>query len=121
MRATNMRICAGMAAITCLVALSGCVTAPSRSNPETAPSADIGAATGINPAALVGAGKMLDSDNVSLFGIFYLPAKTSPAQIAAAPALLCTSRGQRLLSSADKPLEHPSEMPGARKLMVRCN
>lgn len=61
-----------------------------------------------------------DLGNEKLYGIFYLPAVASKAQLAAAPARICKSRGLTLISAEDKSLEHESEMPGARKLIVRC-
>lgn len=54
------------------------------------------------------------------FVVFYLPAKIDPKQKAAAPARLCASRGLTVSAVEDKPLEHPSEMPGTQKLVVRC-
>jgi hypothetical protein len=73
--------------------------------------------SGIATDALVAVSYM---GSEKFFVVFYLPAKIDAKQKAAAPARLCASRRLKVGEVEDKPLEHPDEMPGAQKLVVRC-
>ena len=77
--------------------------------------------SGISNDALAGVAGMTDLGDTPLFIVVYYPSKVDPAQLAAAPARICKSRGRTLASAEEKPLEHASEIPGTRKLVVRCN
>jgi hypothetical protein len=98
------------------IALSGCVApAPQQIASTAAPAFD--PSSGIATDALV-AVSYLGSEK--FFVVFYLPAKIDAAQKAAAPAKMCASQGLRVKEVEDKPLEHPEELPGTMKLVVRC-
>ncbi|RCW80811.1 hypothetical protein [Paracoccus lutimaris] len=98
------------------VLLAGCVT--STGNGATS-SGQIDPDTGISRDALVRVGAMADGDT-TLYGIFYQQDRIDRAQLKAAPARLCAAKKQTLVSGEDKALEHPDQLPGLRKLLVRC-
>ena len=104
--------------------LTGCVP----SGTGTSPAADddmrrVEAATGVSAENIVaysatGAG----IGGIILDGVpnmlFYKAATTDKAQLKAAPARICAGKG--VASAEDLALEHPEQMPGVRKLVVRC-
>lgn len=104
--------------------LSSCVSttgAPKTAAAQTSPvNGNIEPVTGLPKDAVVAVMGIPDLGEEVLYGVFYYPSKAPAEQLAQAPANLCSNRGLSLVSSADKALEHPSEMPGTRKLMVRC-
>jgi hypothetical protein len=99
--------------------LAACVErAPPGAVVETADAAaGVEPQSGIAKDALVAVSYMKSE---KFFVVFYRPAKINAKQKADAPTRLCDSRGLKLASVEDKPLEHPSEMPGTQKLVVRC-
>jgi hypothetical protein len=107
-----------------LVALAGCVPQAEATGGGTsktpATSSDIEPVSGIRKDSLVGIQGIGDSGGEMLYGVFYVAKTANPAELKAAPARICASRGYKLVSAEDKPLEHPEELPGVRKLMVRC-
>jgi hypothetical protein len=112
-----------LAILALLLPLAACVeTSPAvtPTSPAATPDPNVEPVSGISRDALVGIASMPDLGNELLIGVFYNQAKIDPAQLAAAPARICKSRGRTLKSAEDKPLEHPSELPGTRKLVVRC-
>ncbi|MDR0808935.1 MAG: hypothetical protein LBE86_07395 [Gemmobacter sp.] len=50
--------------------------------------------------------------------LFYKAASTDKSQLKAAPARICAGRG--VASAEDKALEHSDQLPGVRKLVVKC-
>jgi hypothetical protein len=104
-------------ALIAFVGLSACVAATPGQSTAPITAGGVEPVSGINTDALV-AVTYLGSER--FFVVFYLPEKISAAQKAAAPAKLCASQGLRVSAVEDKPLEHPREMPGAMKLVVRC-
>jgi hypothetical protein len=106
--------CAGLALLS-----TGCVQQPVEPAQTADPS--IEPVTGISKSALAGVMGLSGITGEHQFGIFFYPDKIDKAQLSAAPARLCASRGWRLLSAEDKPLQHPEEMPGVRQLVVRCS
>ena len=80
-----------------------------------APAKNIDAASGISRDALV---SIMGIENKVV--VFFIAARASQAQLAAAPAKLCAARGLRLASSEIKDLDHPASMPGVRKLVATC-
>jgi hypothetical protein len=107
------------AALLALVSLSACVetTAPGTATVAAATPKGIEPVSGIATDALVAVSYM---GSERFFVVFYEPGKINSAQKAAAPEKLCASRGLKVSAVEDKPLEHPEEMPGAMKLVVRC-
>ncbi len=104
--------------------LTGCeaVSSPEAATPQAAPQAaamapakNIDAASGISRDALV---SIMGIENKVV--VFFIAARASQAQLAAAPAKLCAARGLRLASSEIKDLDHPASMPGVRKLVATC-
>lgn len=94
---------------------------------ETAPPGrvveDMGSTSGTEPQSGIATEALVAVSYMGaekFFVVFYLPAQIDAKQKAAAPARLCASRGLKVGEIEDKPLEHPSEMPGAQKLVVRC-
>lgn len=107
--------------VVALLALAGCVETGSP-GPEAKPAAAAGKIepnTGMSESALVAVQGFPDGDT-TLYGIFYQQARADQAQLKAAPAKLCASRGKTLVFAEDAALEHPGTLPGVRKLMVRC-
>lgn len=103
--------------------LAACVSAgaPAQNTPEMSAAS---AATGVSAENIAaysptGAGMggivMAGMPNI----LFYKADTIDPAQLKAAPAHICAGNG--VASAEDKPLEHPEEMPGVRKLVVACN
>lgn len=119
--ATRAWLAAGFVAAAAL--LTACVepaATPPASPPASQPTSDIEPVTGISKSALVAVQGMPDLGGETVYGVFYLVDRIDRLQLAAAPDTLCRNRGGRLISAEDKALEHPSQMPGTRKLVVRC-
>lgn len=88
-------------------------------DPGTQSASGLDPDTGIAKRTLVQTMGIADGGE-TLYGIFYREDGADPAQIKAAPAKLCAAKQSTLISAEEKPLEHPEELPGVRKLMVRC-
>jgi hypothetical protein len=100
-----------------LLAISACVAPEAQQADVPVAASGTGSVSGIAGEALI-AESYLASEK--FFVLLYLPAKISAAQKAAAPERLCASKGLQVSEVEDKPLEHPGELPGAMKLVVRC-
>lgn len=111
-------------ALLALVLLVSCVEGGAAGGAQ--PNAEMmaaSAATGVaaeNIVAYTGTGAGMGG--ITLSGVpnilFYKAETTDKAQLKAAPARICAGSG--VTSVEDKPLEHPEEMPGVRKLVVNC-
>jgi hypothetical protein len=99
--------------------LAACVeTAPPAATVET-----MDAVAGVEPQSGIATDAVLAVSYMGserFFVVFYLPTRIDAKEEAAAPAKPCASRGLKVAKVEDKPLEHPEEMPGTRKLVVRC-
>lgn len=97
--------------------LTGCVAdAPV---PSGSPATQSGPSFGVPAAAIVAGAEMSDLGE-KLVVVMFQPAKVTAADLASAPAIICDSRKRGLVSSEIKDLEHPGDLPGVRKLVVRC-
>ncbi len=101
------------------LALLGCesvpVPAPTAVAEQPTPAANIEPNSGMNRESI---SAIMGIENKIV--VFFVAANADPAQLAAAPAKLCASRGLRLVSAEIKDLEHPASMPGIRKLVATC-
>ncbi|GHC18633.1 MULTISPECIES: hypothetical protein [Gemmobacter] len=104
------------------VALAGCVTSGPTTGARNGMAA-AEAATGVSAANIVaysangaGIGGLVIQGVPNV--LFYKAASTDKAQLKAAPARICGTRG--VASAEDRALEHPEQMPGVRKLVVSC-
>jgi len=100
-------------------ALIGCETvptsAPTETNATPVSSANVEPNSGMNHDSI---SAIMGIENKIV--VFFIAANANPAQLTAAPAKLCASRGLQLVSSEIKDLEHPESMPGIRKLVATC-
>lgn len=101
---------------------AGCVPGPGAPpQVSAAPAAsDTEPVSGISRNALAAIVGMSDGGKELLYNVLYYPAEADRAQLAAAPARICRSRGKSVISAEDRSLEHASEFPGTRKLVIRC-
>lgn len=109
--ALGLAVALGLAACTAGTGLS-----PVQPAPPSAPASPLG---GLPLDAVIAFAEMDDGSEDLLVTMFWA-GKASSAQLAAAPAGQCAARRQKLVSQEVKALEHPEELPGARKLVVRC-
>ena len=111
-------------AILTVLMVAGCVqsgaSGPGRVDPALAAAET---ATGVSAANIVaysangaGIGGLVIAGLPNI--LFYKVATTDAAQLKAAPARICGTRG--VASAEDQSLEHPDQMPGVRKLVVNC-
>ncbi len=104
--------------------LTGCVTSGTGTGTVAAGKMSRAAeATGVSAENIVAYSATGEGVGGIVFGgvpniLFYKTATTDKAQLKAAPARICAKQG--VASAEDKPLEHPDQMPGVRKLVVQC-
>lgn len=103
-----------------VLAVAGCVQSAGKIDPALA---EAEALTGVSAANIVaysangaGIGGLVIRGVPNI--LFYKVATIDKAQLKAAPARICGTRG--VASVEDKALEHPDKMPGVRKLAVNC-
>lgn len=107
-----------------MLTVSGCVQpGADRSAAADAATRQAEAATGVSADNIVaysatgaGMGGIVMSGVPNI--LFYKAASTDKAQLKAAPARICAGRG--VAAAEDKALEHPDQLPGVRKLVVKC-
>jgi hypothetical protein len=118
----NIRLSAVLRALpfVALPLLAACVepTSPGATQaPVVAPGID--PAAGLPREAVVSVMAMNDLGE-RLVVVLFSTARVTSAQLDAAPAIVCANQKRKLLSSEVKPLDHAGELPGAKKLVIRC-